>query len=675
MEISWQIVSDPEKLRAITAHWYGQIACDTETYGRAGSDEARLLGISLTPQLCTGDTANVYIPFHVFDGHASNGQPVGEWSYAASPAMEDALKAFLLSRKLVGHNFTYDKKWIDLTLGIDTKWVSDTRIKWHLASAPAGPRPYGLKDAQVEVLGWAQSNEKELADAVQLRGGKLANGDHYLAPLPILSKYACFDTFATMELDKALEPFFIEHSYHHMLKQMMEYALLLEENTSHGVKVDKPGLEKAHARLEAKKNAALRRFMKQVGPSIGELEEDWKAMHVGALVRESAIQLYLDTPARWKKFNLNSDADKIDLFYGKLGLPRTAFAKRNKKSKSTKPPALSVAADDIAHLGKGKEWLEAYLKYEKANTLVSNFSGPYLDSVINSRLHPGFNICGTVSYRLSGFKPYLLNAPFDERAILKNLGCDPGWGGVHADLAAIEPTVTAHFSDDPTLLKVFRDGLGDIYLDLALELFPSDADLQAHYNPNAPITKAIKERFAKQRKVAKVIQLAVQYTGTGHTVAKTLNKEGIPTTIEQADGYVRAYWRKFSKVASFNYRLRELNRKDGHLRNIIGRIIQVPDPDYKDLPNRYIQSSAHDVLILWVLEIYRLCQERNIPIKPVLLDCHDSTSNQTPVTCIKALQLTYHDALANINYRLGMHVTVKAEVKTFSTLAGLKGEE
>jgi DNA polymerase I-like protein with 3'-5' exonuclease and polymerase domains len=341
----------------------------------------------------------------------------------------------------------------------------------------------------------------------------------------------------------------------------------------------------------------------------------------------------------------------------------------------------STSADALRHsirnkLGTEKNpTLEAYLKYEKANTLSTNFTGPYLESVRDSRLHPGFNICGTVSYRLSGFKPYLLNAPFDEKAVLRHLRCDKGFVGVHADLSAIEPTITAHYSEDSSLLKVFRDGLGDIYLDLALELFPNDRNLHEGYNPNVPITEAVKKQFSKQRKVAKVIQLAVAYTGTGHTVSKNLSKDGIPTTVDEGERLVSAYWRKFHRVAEFNNRLRELNRTQGYLRNVIGRIIRVPNPEYKDIPNRFIQSSAHDVLVLWVLEIYRLCEVRGIKIKPIILDCHDSSSNQCPADQGASLQGVYVEALRTINKELNLCVTVKAEIKTFLTLAGLKQQE
>jgi DNA polymerase I-like protein with 3'-5' exonuclease and polymerase domains len=535
---------------------------------------------------------------------------------------------------------------------------------WHLASAPAGPRPYGLKDAQVELLGYAEKGNTELIANIKANGGKGKGEDMHLADLEVLAKYAALDAHSTIELYKKLSPFFDTNDYWWMLEKMMQYNILLQKNTDLGVTVDVQGLEKSHNRLLRVKEAAKVRFQKELKNEIASLEKDWADRRIAEYKRESNKAWYANHPEKWERFNLNSDSHKRELFFEKLGHTPTNF------TESGKP---SVDGDSIKRIPSN--FVEAYLKYEKANTLSTNFSGPYLSSCGDGRLHPGFNICGTVSYRLSGFKPYLLNAPFDEKVILKNLKCDEGYVGVHADLSAIEPTITAHYSEDPSLLKVFRDGLGDIYLDLALELFKNDKELHYGYNPNIPITTEVKERFAKQRKVAKVIQLAVQYTGTKHTVAKNLTKEGIPTTVEQADEYVKAYWRKFDAVKKFNYQLREVNRDQGYLRNVIGRIIRVPDPEYKDLSNRFIQSSAHDVLVLWVLSIYRRCKEEGIEIKPILLDCHDSTSNQVPKEQAKRLREIYGATLNVLNHELGLCVKIKAEAKTFNTLAGLKNEE
>lgn len=650
-DLKWTIVGTVEEFDVITSDWGTIVSCDTETFGKIyDKSHSKLLGISL----CSGNSS-IYIPVWVYNKQT--------WEHTLSPSLHARLSVFFKQARCVGHNFTYDKAWL-LKEGFLTEWHADTRLMWHMASAPAGPRPYGLKDAQKEVLGWPASNEGELKVDVEAKGGKLSNGDHYLADLRIMAKYACLDTYSTLELYKRLLPFFEHHSYIPLLRSIMAYNQLLEENAGVGVGVDVGQLIEANrALLEAKERHRVK-FLKSLASEIGELEEDWKDRKLADYKREYNKTHYLANPDKWKRFNMNSDAHKRELFYGKLHFPVIETTEGGK-------PSTGADAIKLNQHPSVKE----YLQYEKANTLSTNFTGPYLDSIHNGRLHPGFNICGTVSYRLSGFKPYLLNAPFDEKEVMKAFVVDEGYIGLHTDLAAIEPTITAHYSEDPALLKVFRDGLGDIYLDLALYLFPTDKELHEGYNPNIPVTKAVKERFSKQRKISKVIQLAVQYTGTGSTVARNLSKDGIPTSRAKADGYVRAYWQKFEKVRQFNFKLKELNRVQGLLRNVIGRIIRVPDPNYKDLSNRFIQSSAHDCLILIILEIDRLRKERNVDMKPLLIDCHDSTSWQVRKDQIHLGEEIFKDALTTVNKELDLIVTIRAETKRFSTFAGLKAEE
>lgn len=654
---SWKLIENADELEAIFARWQGPLVADVETYGRVWDRANRkLLGIAISPLHTPSPLKGIYVPINHFVN--------GAWHVKASPELIKVLSSTLQNRELIGYNFTYDKRFIEEVLEIKTTWVADPRIMWHLASAPSGPRPYGLKDAQKDLLGWEETNEGELEEAVKAAGGSLRKGDHYLAPLSVLAKYACLDTYSTALVYQQLKPFFEAHSYWPLLRSIMAYNELLDDNSYLGVNVNLPGLHKANKRIIAIRDGALKRFFKAVKPEIAELEQDWVDRKIATYKRDYNKTHYLTNPDKWKRFNLNSDSDKRELFYGKMDFPVV------EETESGKPSTSAGAIKGNAHPA-----IEPYLKYEKYNTLASNFVGPYIESTFESRLHPGFNICGTVSYRLSGFKPYLLNAPFDEKLVMQNLTCDPGWVGVHADLSAIEPTITAHYSEDPSLLKVFRDGLGDIYLDLALSLFPNDKELHEGYDPHSPITKSVKERFSAQRKVAKVIQLAVQYTGTKYTVSKNLTKEGFPTSPFEADRYVRAYWQKFVAVERFNRRIRELNRRQGHLRNVIGRIIQVPDPEYKDLSNRFIQSSAHDVLMLWVLEIYKQCKLQDIPIRPILLDCHDSTSNQTPIEYADRLREVYAVSLLTVDASLQLAVSLKADIKMFKTMAGLKRDE
>ncbi len=658
MQTAYQIIHSLEDFQHATRGWQDPIVADVETHPTC------LLGVSICP--ASAPECPIYVPIAHYNRNTRS------FDKKASEGLLNALKGLLSSNYLIGHNYVYDKMWIDNAFGINSIWMADTRIMWHLSAAPSGPFPYGLKDAQKQILGWVNRGDEELAANVKQYGGSLKKGDHYLADLGVLAKYACLDAKSTALLFNELEPFFKEHQYYWQSDLTMKYAWLLQRNTTIGVKADVEGLKDTLTKLETANERHYKAFLKELEPEIAFLEKAWLDRRIAAYKRDYNKTRLLQHPEEWQRFNPNSDKDKRELFYDVLKFP---VIEKTKGGKS-KPPMPSTSADAVK--GMKHPFVAPYLEYEKTNTLISNFVRPYIASVGDGRLHPGFNICGTVSYRLSGFKPYLLNAPFDEKLIMRNFVCDDGFVGVHADLAAIEPTVTAHYSEDPSLLKVFKHGLGDIYLDLALELFPEDAELKAGYDPTKPITKAIKQKFDKQRKVAKVVQLAVQYTGTENTVAKSLNKAGIPTTKAQAKNYVLAYWRKFKKVKEFNYRLKQVYKTEGLLRNVSGRIIRLPKDwgfDHKDLPNRFIQSSAHDVLVLWVIKIYELCAAEGIEIRPVLIDCHDSTSNQVPAEAVERVQRIYVEALDKVNAELGLSVPAKMEMKTFTTLAGLKGDE
>lgn len=661
MNCRWKIILTEKEFRDEINNWIGPIACDTET-----AHDKHLLGVSLSPSSTQkGEGVALYVPFLHWDKN------IKSFERYATPDLILALKEFLAKSELIGHSFTYDKKWAN-SLNIETNWIADTRIMWHLSDTPASKRPYGLKNAQVELLGWNNDNEEELKENVRSYGGNLSRGEHYLADLHILSKYACLDAYATISVANKLKFFFDDQDYWPFLKRMMDYNELLELNTELGVAVNIKGLTQAHEKLLKTKEAAKKRFLKILTPEIEELERDWVDEKISKYKRESNKTLYTKSLHKWKRFNLNSDSDKRDLLYGKMGLAPVELTDSGIPSTSSENVSAAIKASTQSDENLV---LKTYLKYEKANTLSSNFTGSYLPVIRNGRIHPRFDICGTVSYRLSGFKPYLLNAPFNERLIYKNFKVDEGWIGIHADLTGAEPCITAHYTEDPTLVKVYKDGLGDVYLDLALKMFPNNKELQENYYPLKPITKVIKEQFKEVRDICKTVHLATQYTGTKFTISKNLCKAGYPTTTDEADRLVKGYWKTFEKVKQFNNQLESLHQQDGHVRNVVGRIIKMPWNNHKDLPNRFFQSGGHDVLVLWVSIIYKLCASRNVQIRPVVVDIHDSTSNSCPIEQRDLLKEIYKEALQEVNRMLELSVEVKMELKEFRTLAGLKSDE
>lgn len=655
------------------------LVADVETYG-TDPKNGKLLGVALCPVDRPEHTE--YFALQWYDHKSS--------SWIKSPRYDIDVKILreyleLNNSGLIGHNYAYDKQWLDHCLGVDTKWHACTRLMWHLSSAPSGPKPYGLKDAQVELLGWEKRGSDELEQQVTARGGRLKNGDHYLADVEVMAKYARMDAESTAQLYNHLKPFFDKHEYWWMLEKMVKYSWLLQECTSAGVKVDVKALETNIEVLTDTYYAYSAQFMELMEKEISRLERIWKEDRAVKYTIDQARQRFLSNWDMQRKFKLSSDKDKRELFYEILKLPPIVETDGGKPS--TGMDGIRIAIRDSGRSDL-VEVLEAYGQAESSETILNSFAKPWLGAVVNERLHPRFNPCGTVSYRLSGFKPYLLNAPFDEKDLMSCLKCDEGWEGLHADFASVEPCVTAHYSQDPSLLKVFRDGLGDVYLDLSKTLFPLEL---SEYNPLERLTPEIKERFKKYRNIAKVIQLAVQYTGTKYTVHKNLSYAGLSTTLNEAGAMVEAYWKHFHRIKVMDETLFIRFAKQGYLRNVVGRIIRVPTsipikckdgsiwdkpiPRYKDLPNRFIQSSAHDLLSFWVLSIAEKVKEQGLKAKPILIDCHDSTSWQAPKSELPALEKIFKDSLTELNESVKMTVPVKIEMKRFTTLAGLKGEE
>lgn len=635
---------------------------DVETFGLEPAN-GKLLGIALC---AVGSTAPAYVVLQWYDFQTST------WHLNLDyEALRLRLAAIAAQHEFLGHNYAFDKKWFDSLTGYDSKWHACTRLMWHMASAPLGPRPYGLKDAQVEVLGWAKKGDLELEEQVRARGGKLKEGGHYLADLDVLGKYACLDALSTVLLYEKLSPFYNTHDYWWLLKKMVRYSWLLQECTDSGIRVDVDRLIDYVKVLKDTKEAYTNLFMELAHPHIDKLERLWRDHRAAKYSSDAHRQKFLQSWDLHRKFKLSSDKDKRELFYEALGLPIVTMTEGGK-------PSTSIAALTLAWNTDGRpdvqELLEAVREADSAETILNSFAKPWLDVVKKGRIHPRYNPCGTVSYRLSGFKPYFLNAPFDEAELMACFTCDEGWEGVHADFAALEPTVTAHYSQDPSLLKVFKHGLGDVYLDLALTLFPNDQELSAGYNPRIPVTSEVKERFKKQRKVAKIIHLAVQYTGTKYTVSSNLCEAGAKTTLAEADELVKACWRHFKKVAVMNEAIFQKNIKNGFLRNVVGRIIRVPYPRYKDLPNRVIQSS-HDLLSFWVMKIDEKVRALGIPARPVLIDCHDSTSWVVDKNYTTTVESIFRETLQELNEEVRMSVPVKIEMKRFQTLAGLKGTD
>jgi hypothetical protein len=95
----------------------------------------------------------------------------------------------------------------------------------------------------------------------------------------------------------------------------------------------------------------------------------------------------------------------------------------------------------------------------------------------------------------------------------------PGYKLVQADAVSLEPVVLAQFSNDATLMGLYRPGAPetDIYLHLAANIAALASNVRKHFDPDNPTPEGIaaaKKHCKQDRSVAKGVHLACLPAGT-----------------------------------------------------------------------------------------------------------------------------------------------------------------
>jgi DNA polymerase I-like protein with 3'-5' exonuclease and polymerase domains len=650
-----------EALQSLIANAPHTVIVDTEHLPNAAPGIDTLLGLSLA-----------------WPGVASFYVQINHWEQTPSSHMvrqvDDAvialLSSFLAGKKLGGWNVEHDREWVDAAFGIVSEWVVDGRILWYLTDREQTERGYALKRAQVAILGWPEAGDGELRLEVIRNGGSVDKGDHYLASLRVLAKYAALDASSTLDIITQLSGDANIMAAH---DANMAYARFLHATTRRGVPVDEFQLRRAKVHYAEQVRLAEARIREVCAPEIAQIEQAKVKEKLATYTSDKGAAKFLANPSKFPRFNPNSSQQRSHLLHDIIGLPVMEYTKKGapKSDKKTIAKFDHPAAQSFVELSTNEKLLQ--------------FSEQYTTHSKLGLIHFPHDTVSTVSERLGGRVPYDLNMPFSAEPIMRAFSTRPGKVGIHMDFVSIEPCLIAGFSGDPTMLKVYRDGLGDIYLDLCIDLFPL-AEANEHddavcelirafhreYDSNSPPKTEQKEKFGKLRKVAKIIQLAVGYTGTKYTVSKNLTQAGFPCDLERGEEMITRYWARFSRVATLANKLRSIATERGFINGLYNRRLYIPKKLTKDSLNRFAQHGGHAILRDTVMEI-----ERNkLPgMDAVLPDIHDSTSWEiNEADYDKGVEI-FKAAIRRVNSTLSLPVQVAGEIKLFRTFFGLKNRE
>ncbi len=173
----------------------------------------------------------------------------------------------------------------------------------------------------------------------------------------------------------------------------------------------------------------------------------------------------------------------------------------------------------------------------------------------DGRLHPSFNLTGTVTGRRSCNNPNLMQVPRDP-FLRSVLGAPPGWIFMEADYSQIEVRLAAWFAQEENMLSVFeRDG--DIYRFTAADLLEVTPE---------EITK-------EDRQKAKAYVLGFLYgMGINGFVIYAKDTFGLTFTHEEAQARRDGYFALYPNLIHWHESEKALARRDLQRRSVTGRV-------------------------------------------------------------------------------------------------------
>jgi DNA polymerase-1 len=306
------------------------------------------------------------------------------------------------------------------------------------------------------------------------------------------------------------------------------------------------------------------------------------------------------------RFNINSPKQLGDVLFNKMELPRPM--------KYGKGKVTSTAVDVLEELAEHHEVPRLVLEYRQLAKLKSN----YLDQLpkltdADDRVHTTFNQVGTATGRLSSTNPNLQNVPVRTalgREIRAAFIPAPGNVLLSADYSQIELRLMAHFSQDPLLLKAYREEV-DIHTLTASEVFG--------------VSPETMDKETRNR--AKAVNFGIVYGISPFGLAVQLGIEQ-----REAKTYIDRYFERYAGVQRFIEEILEQTRKEQLVRTLFGRVRPIPDIlssnanlrgfAERTAVNTPLQGTAADLIKLAMIQIDAALRKQKLKTR-MTLQVHD----------------------------------------------------
>jgi DNA polymerase-1 len=309
-------------------------------------------------------------------------------------------------------------------------------------------------------------------------------------------------------------------------------------------------------------------------------------------VKEILDKFILDNPEKYSKWINNqlslfdegitcklnwSSSQQVIEFMKSLGVDTLT------KDKETGLMKNSVDKKVLGPQKKKHPIISTYIEYTEHQKVVSTYGENWFEYInsVTGRIHSNYTQIMNTGRLSSGQKgkpkygvpqmPNMQNIPSDNRT----RGCFQAQQGnvlLVSDYSGQEQIVLANKSLDADLLAFYQQGLGDMHSFIASKIFPELKDLSLD---------EIKDNHKSKRQIAKGAGFAINYGGTGITIAQNLN-----ISMEEGEEVYKAYFKAFPGLANYfkQEKARALSLGYIQFNNVSGRKCFIPFFDeYKKL--------------------------------------------------------------------------------------------
>ncbi|MCZ6901689.1 MAG: DNA polymerase, partial [Rickettsia endosymbiont of Ixodes persulcatus] len=337
--------------------------------------------------------------------------------------------------KKIGHNLKYD---IEVLANYDIHMQGvayDTMLESYILDSSSNT--HNMDTAALKYLGVRTISFEDVAG----KGAKQITFDK--VSIVDAAKYSAEDADITWQLNQILSPRILKEPGLKSIYEDLEVPLIsvLARMERIGVLVDAAMLKKQSVELENRLALLEEKIIEQAGGP----------------------------------FNLNSPKQLLDVLFHKLKLP--ILQKTPTGQPSTADPVLQELALEY-------DLPKYIIEYRGLSKLITTYTKK-LPEQINKRtqrIHTSYNQTGAATGRLSSSDPNLQNIPIrteEGRRIRQAFVAPAKHKIISADYSQIELRIMAHISQDPNLLKAFRNNL-DVHTATAAEVLDLPLEKVTH---------------------------------------------------------------------------------------------------------------------------------------------------------------------------------------------------